>query len=83
MACEGCGLHGPSVNLTRIHVTNGVLTLCDQCKSDVNRKNPALVDLLAACRAVRETCPADPDINPRWNAAWDSMIAAIAKAEKV
>lgn len=37
--------------------------------------------LLAAAKAVRATCPADPDINPRWNAAWDALIAAIAKAE--
>lgn len=38
-------------------------------------------ELLDAAKAVRETCPADPDINPRWNAAWDALLAAIAKAE--
>lgn len=38
-------------------------------------------DLLAALKAVHEHCPCDKDINPRWNAAWDAMEAAIAKAE--
>lgn len=41
----------------------------------------AASDLLAALKAVRETCPADPDINPRWQAAWDAMVGAIARAE--
>lgn len=37
-------------------------------------------DLLAAAKAVREACMCDPDINPEWNAAWDSLVAAIEKA---
>jgi len=50
--CEGC--HGTGkVELTSVHVPNGVLTLCDRCLNAVNRKNPRLADLetqLAACR---------------------------------
>lgn len=42
--CEGCGVHG-NVELTRINVTNGVLTLCRTCLDDVNRKNPELARL--------------------------------------
>ena len=41
----------------------------------------AAPDLLAACEAVRETCPCDPDINPEWIDAWQSMLAAIARAK--
>lgn len=41
----------------------------------------AAPDLLAACKAIDEFCPCDPDINPRFDAAWRSMLAAIAKAE--
>lgn len=41
----------------------------------------AAPDLLAAARAVAETCPCDPDINPQWEAAWDALATAIVKAE--
>jgi len=41
----------------------------------------AAPDLLEAAKAARDTCPADPDINERWNAAWNSLLVAIAKAE--
>ena len=42
--CDGCGVLGPSI---RVYVTNGALTLCEQCLGDVNRKNPELVTLKA------------------------------------
>ncbi len=38
-------------------------------------------ELLEAAKAVRATCPADPDINREWEAAWNALVAAIAKAE--
>jgi hypothetical protein len=41
----------------------------------------AAPDLYAAAVGVREACPCDPDINPRWNAAWDMLCAAIEKAK--
>lgn len=41
----------------------------------------AAPDLLAAAKAVFETCPVDYDINARWQATWDALVAAIAKAE--
>ncbi len=37
-------------------------------------------DLLVAAKAVRETCPCDNDITKEFNAAWNLMLAAIAKA---
>lgn len=40
----------------------------------------AAPELLAGAEAVVATCPCDPDINPRWYAAWMSLRAAIAKA---
>jgi hypothetical protein len=50
--CEGCGLHGDSVKYIRVHVTNGVLTLCRQCLDDVNRKNPATAAAIARAEAA-------------------------------
>jgi hypothetical protein len=41
----------------------------------------AAPDMLAALKAVREHCPADPDINPAWETAWRQLEGAIAKAE--
>ncbi len=37
--CAGCGC--VDLEMSKIHVTNGALTLCKQCLSDINRKNPA------------------------------------------
>ena len=49
--------------------------------TDVVRANGERAQLLAALKGIHEHCPCDPDINPRWQAAWDAMRAAIAKAE--
>lgn len=38
-------------------------------------------EMLAALKAVRAKCPADPDINADWLAAWQMLEDAIAKAE--
>ena len=60
--CEGCGIYGPNVNLTRIRLTNGVLSLCDTCLDDVNRKSPLLAaaekrvaDLEAGVRKINDS----------------------------
>lgn len=41
----------------------------------------AAPDLLAAAKAVEQTCPCDCDINPQWYAAWQALLASIRKAE--
>lgn len=41
----------------------------------------AAPDLLAACKAMREHCPAYQDITREWNAAWILMLQAVMKAE--
>ena len=46
--CEGCGLCSNKPAATRqVRTTNGVLSLCDQCLSDINRKSPLLAEALA------------------------------------
>jgi hypothetical protein len=65
-----------------------VIASCDTRNpfSEEQEANARLIaaapDLLEACKAVKATCPADPDINPEWQAAWDLLLAAIAKAEE-
>jgi hypothetical protein len=41
----------------------------------------AAPDLYEAANAVKDSCPCDPDINPKWEAAWFALKQAIAKAE--
>jgi hypothetical protein len=41
----------------------------------------AVPELLAAAIAIRDTCPCDDDITNEFNAAWNLLLAAIAKAE--
>lgn len=41
----------------------------------------AAPDLLAALKAIKDTCPADPDTTHRFLAAWHLLEAAIAIAE--
>lgn len=43
--CEVCWTYG--VPLTRVRTTNGGLLWCEQCRSDINRKNPQVVELTA------------------------------------
>jgi hypothetical protein len=43
--CEGCGLHGAHLAHPFIHLTNGALTLCEQCLAEFNGKNPELAAL--------------------------------------
>lgn len=57
--CEGCGLRGDGEYI-KIHVTNGVLTLCRQCLDDVNRKNPEL-PAIRQCAEKAEAELADSD----------------------
>lgn len=41
----------------------------------------AAPSMLYALRAIKRTCPTDPDVTREFNAAWGLLEAAIAKAE--
>ena len=41
----------------------------------------AAPDLLAACEAIRDTCPGTWQLPENWVEAWKSMLAAIARAK--
>ena len=45
--CEACGLVSRSEDMAKIRTTNGMLRLCCQCLSDINRKNPEVARLRA------------------------------------
>jgi hypothetical protein len=49
-------------------------------KKEDARLIAAAPELLAAAKAVRDTCPADPDVTAAFLAAWQSLEAAIATA---
>jgi hypothetical protein len=34
--------------------------------------------LVEALKGIREHCPCDPDINQKWYAAWQAMLAALS-----
>lgn len=58
------------------------LTALDRTVTEfTNRAVNSHHELLAALKGIHEHCPCDPDINPRWLAAWDAMHAAITRAE--
>lgn len=61
-----------------------VLTVYDR-KDDRARANARLIaaapDMLTALRAIKASCPTDPDVSADFNAAWGLLEAAIARAE--
>ena len=67
-------------SITSLLRMNGPCAMYSNAEADA-RLIAAAPDLLQALKAVDATCPCDPDINERFQAAWDMLKAAIARAE--
>ncbi len=79
---SGSFINGPAgTNMDKSGDFHSIAEVFGPDSADNAKLIAAAPELLAAAKSIQEHCPCDYDINAKWHAAWDAMLAAIAKAE--